>query len=192
MVVKNPALDPNAAGLDELSALPGVYPALAERIIDGRPYLEMDDLLKVNGIGTATLEKLRPLLQIKPKPGKKNPAREVKPKAAPPVALKTPVEDKSKKPAKLPPRVENLSEVSIMHIPAEDAAVVPLSSPVESQAGLKPLPDENRDVQEWPEEIPVSLDDPGAGRVIELNHEISGGKVAVKNPSQSGAQPETP
>jgi DNA uptake protein ComE-like DNA-binding protein len=37
----------------------GVGPVLAERIIAGRPYKTVDDLLKVKGIGSKKLEKIR-------------------------------------------------------------------------------------------------------------------------------------
>jgi len=44
-------------------ALPGIGPVLARRIVEGRPYARVEDLLKVKGIGPATLERLRPYLR---------------------------------------------------------------------------------------------------------------------------------
>ena len=58
-------LDPNKASLAELQTLPGVGPALSERIIEARserPFRNADDLDRVKGIGPAKLEKLRPHL----------------------------------------------------------------------------------------------------------------------------------
>ncbi|WP_117237750.1 ComEA family DNA-binding protein [Thermus sediminis] len=58
-----PAPEPvslNRASLEDLEALPGIGPVLARRILEGRPYETVEDLLKVKGIGPATLEKLRP------------------------------------------------------------------------------------------------------------------------------------
>ena len=56
-------LDLNTASAEELTALPGIGPALASRILQGRPYQNPNDLLKVKGIGKTTLERLRPFLQ---------------------------------------------------------------------------------------------------------------------------------
>lgn len=39
--------------------MPGVGPAIAQRIIDSRPYSCIDDLLKVKGIGAVTLGKIK-------------------------------------------------------------------------------------------------------------------------------------
>lgn len=58
----------NGATAQELDGLPGVGPALAKRILDEREkrggFGELEDLLAVRGIGTATLERLRPLLTV--------------------------------------------------------------------------------------------------------------------------------
>ncbi|MBE7546373.1 MAG: helix-hairpin-helix domain-containing protein [Candidatus Kuenenia stuttgartiensis] len=53
-------LDLNTASKEELQSIKGIGPVLAERIIAGRPYRAVDDLLKVKGISTKTLEKIRP------------------------------------------------------------------------------------------------------------------------------------
>ena len=59
----------NFAGKDELTQLPGVGPALAERIIEEREqngvFRLPEDLLAVRGIGTATLQRLLPHISLK-------------------------------------------------------------------------------------------------------------------------------
>ncbi len=53
-----PKVDLNNAKLSEIESLPGVGPALAKALIDGRPYKSIDDLAKVKGFGKAKIEAL--------------------------------------------------------------------------------------------------------------------------------------
>ncbi len=59
----------NRASADELQALPGVGPVLAQRMVDWRKmhgrYRTIDDLQEVKGIGKKRLEQLRPLVTVK-------------------------------------------------------------------------------------------------------------------------------
>ncbi len=57
----------NRATEEELTALPGIGPALAARIVAARveaPFTSVEDLVRVRGIGPATVERLRPLARV--------------------------------------------------------------------------------------------------------------------------------
>ena len=58
----------NVAGPEHLALLPGIGPALAERMVETRrrlgPYASVDDLTKVKGIGPRTVERLKPVVWI--------------------------------------------------------------------------------------------------------------------------------
>lgn len=58
-------IDINTATSRELESLSGIGPSLAARIIDGRPYRRVRDLLGVRGIGPRTLERLETLITVR-------------------------------------------------------------------------------------------------------------------------------
>jgi competence ComEA-like helix-hairpin-helix protein len=61
-------IDLNRATAADLDAIPGLGPALAQRIVDFRqahgPFKQVDDLRAVSGIGPQNLEKLQPYLGL--------------------------------------------------------------------------------------------------------------------------------
>jgi competence protein ComEA len=60
-------VDLNGADLEGLITLPGIGPAIAERILVARreqPFTSLDDVVRVRGIGPATLERLRPYASV--------------------------------------------------------------------------------------------------------------------------------
>jgi competence protein ComEA len=74
-----PALvvDLNTAPAELFSALPGIGPTLAARIVEARrerPFASLDDLeRRTKGIGPATMARLSPHLRIEPPRGKADP-----------------------------------------------------------------------------------------------------------------------
>jgi competence ComEA-like helix-hairpin-helix protein len=62
-------LDLNQVDGVHLDRLPGVGPALAERIVADRtlngPFRRVEDLLRVPGIGPVTLARIRPLVRVR-------------------------------------------------------------------------------------------------------------------------------
>ncbi len=61
------ALNVNTATVAELDSLPGIGPSKAAAIVAARtrrPFRRLSDLLRVPGIGRATLERLAPLVRF--------------------------------------------------------------------------------------------------------------------------------
>ena len=57
-------IDLNQANLEQMTSLPGIGQSMAERIVAGRPYHEVEELVRVKGLGGRTLERIRPFLTI--------------------------------------------------------------------------------------------------------------------------------
>jgi competence ComEA-like helix-hairpin-helix protein len=89
-------IDPNTAGEEDLDRLPGVGPALAERIVrtrqDRGPFAEPADLLSVPGVGPATLARITPYLELSSRPRLSRSARPPRPARDPPAAKPRPLD----------------------------------------------------------------------------------------------------
>jgi competence protein ComEA len=55
----------NAASKEQLEALPGIGPAKAQAIIDGRPYKTPEDVMKVKGIKQGTFNKIKDNITVR-------------------------------------------------------------------------------------------------------------------------------
>lgn len=63
-------IDINQAAIDELVTIKGIGTQLAKRIIEGRPYENMNDLVRVSGINQVKLASLLPNLTLRKQPEK--------------------------------------------------------------------------------------------------------------------------
>jgi competence ComEA-like helix-hairpin-helix protein len=54
----------NTATLTELETIPGIGASLAKQIVAHRPYTSIDQLVAIRGIGTSSVEKLRPYVKV--------------------------------------------------------------------------------------------------------------------------------
>jgi competence ComEA-like helix-hairpin-helix protein len=60
----NASINPNTADLEQLTLLAGVGPALAQRIIEHRPFSSLEDMQRVPGLGKSTLDKMRTIIDV--------------------------------------------------------------------------------------------------------------------------------
>ena len=64
-------IDLNKATAKELTAIPGIGEAIAQRIVDFRdkegPFRRVEDLMKVKGIGEKSFQKIRPYVKVEDK-----------------------------------------------------------------------------------------------------------------------------
>lgn len=54
----------NAGTKEQLESLPQIGPSTAQKIIDGRPYKKIEDLLNVKGIGESTFQKIMDKIEV--------------------------------------------------------------------------------------------------------------------------------
>lgn len=57
-------LNINSATIEELVLLPGIGLTYSTRIIEGRPFRDINDLIKIKGIGPKTLERIRNRISV--------------------------------------------------------------------------------------------------------------------------------
>jgi DNA uptake protein ComE-like DNA-binding protein len=59
-------LDLNSATLDQLKALPGVGEQYAKKIVDGRPFKKVDELMSKNVVPKNVYDQIKNLVAVKP------------------------------------------------------------------------------------------------------------------------------
>lgn len=63
-VVQGEKININTASLTELQVLSGIGPKTAQKIVAGRPYKKIEDILKVSGIGPKTFAKIKDMITV--------------------------------------------------------------------------------------------------------------------------------
>jgi competence protein ComEA len=96
-------VDINTADQKTLESLPGVGPATAKAIVEGRPYKSVDDLSKVKGLGASKLEKIKPLVTVGGQPAAQVPAAAGAPAGAAATRTTTTPQAEQKAPAQAKP-----------------------------------------------------------------------------------------
>jgi methyl-accepting chemotaxis protein len=61
-------VNPNSADLEALITLPGVGESMAQRILAARPFTDGEDMLRISGLGPATLARMEPFLTFESSP----------------------------------------------------------------------------------------------------------------------------
>lgn len=54
----------NSAAQKQIESLPGIGPSTAKRIIEARPFIKLEDIMKVNRIGKKSFEKLKDKISL--------------------------------------------------------------------------------------------------------------------------------
>ena len=140
----------NLAEVEDLQLLPGVGPKLAARILAARPFTSLEDLIAVNGIGPATIEPWRDLIEFSTPPQ----AKEIEAPAENEF-LPEPIEDD------LPEEID--LQADLIELPTAEplppqtepeAVVVPTEPEIEAEAAMEKAEEEAAEEVETPQTAP--------------------------------------
>lgn len=160
----------NTEDKEKLQTLTGIGPAMADRIIENRPYEKLDDLLKVSGVGPALLEsfasqvtfsqvsegtKDQDVIYIGPEPGTTTPGPDE-------AAISTPgeLEEQDVSASVVEPELEEGDEIGeVVQTPIEEDQVdkvVETGDVISKEKAIVPLPNQE-EIKSEPEKKPKPI-----------------------------------
>ena len=138
-----------------LESLPGIGPALAKKIMEGRPYQNVADLSRIKGLNKAKIDAIKDKVTVtaakpmqptpapaaaKPQVTPAPPAAKPEPTPAPPAAKSEPTPAVKKEAAPAATKLAPGEKVNINTAPKEDLDKLPGIGPVKAQAIIEGRP----------------------------------------------------
>jgi competence ComEA-like helix-hairpin-helix protein len=119
----------NTAKREELLTLPGVGPALADRILESRPFTSIEELQRVSGIGSSLLENMQAMITLNDSSSQTSTTEEASPPEVASAEMEAPastLEAGQEPPEEVQlPVTEEYTEAQPEISPAEEEAPVP-------------------------------------------------------------------